>query len=318
MESRPNQKHQSRIMDAIKKKISLHWSAKSKAMGPKRIRWWESPLIRRHYNRMVSGVETESLLDVAKRKAGGWIFSEGVSVGCGNGSKEMELIRGGLVQFFHLFELSEVRVQHGMELARQLGLEDRVVFRSDDCFEAFPDNSVDFVHWNNSLHHMMDVEQAVRWSRGILKKGGMFYMDDFVGPSRFQWSDNSLSLASRIRSVLPERYLISPYHPKENKVMLPRILRRPDPEKLAERDPSEAAQSDLILECVRKYFPEAEITLTGGVVYSLVLEDVLHNLDEEDEHDRSVLNLLMIMDELYTGNPDYESLYATALAIKKD
>jgi hypothetical protein len=123
MESRPNQKHQSRIMDAIKKKISLHWSAKSKAIEPKRIRWWESPLIRRHYNRMVSGVETEGLLDVAKRKAGGWIFSEGVSVGCGNGWKEMELIRGGLVQFFYLFELSEVRIQHGMELARQLGID---------------------------------------------------------------------------------------------------------------------------------------------------------------------------------------------------
>ena len=158
MESRLNQKHQSRIMDAIKKKISLHWSAKSKAIGPKRIRWWESPLIRRHYNRMVSGVETEGLLDVAKRKAGGRVFSEGVSVGCGDGSKEMKLIRGGLVQFFYLFELSEVRIQHGMELARQLGIEDRVAFRSDDCFEAFLNNSVDFVHWNNSLHHMMDVE----------------------------------------------------------------------------------------------------------------------------------------------------------------
>ena len=62
---------------------------------------------------MISGVETEGLLDVAKRKAGGKVFSEGVSVGCGNGWKEMELIRGGLVQFFHLFELSEVRIQHG-------------------------------------------------------------------------------------------------------------------------------------------------------------------------------------------------------------
>lgn len=97
--------------------------------------------------------------------------------------------------------------------------------------------------------------------------------------------------------------------------MLPRIVRRPNPVKLAIRDPSEAAQSDLILECVRKYFPEVEITLTGGVIYFLVLEDVLHNLDEEDEYDRTILDLLMIMDKLCTGNPDYESLYATALAI---
>jgi len=303
--------------DTINKQISLHWSSKAGETGPKRIRWWESPLIRRHYNRTVSGFEDEGLPAVAQRIANGRVFNEGVSVGCGTGWKEMELIQRGLVKYFHLFELSDVRIKQGLELARRLNMEDRVVFRSDDCFKSFNDNSVDFVHWNNSLHHMMDVDRAVHWSHAILREDGMFYLDDFVGPSLFQWSDKSLSLANRIRSVLPDRYLVSPYHPGEKGVLLSRTLTRPNPDKLRKRDPSEAVQSDLIIGCVKKYFPGVKITFTGGVVYSLGLEDVIHNVDEENEYDRVILNLLMMMDELCTGNRDYESLYATAIAIKK-
>ena len=246
--------------DAIKKQISLHWSTKSIETCPKRVRWWESLLIRKHYNRMVSGFEDEGLLEVAQRIANGRVYNEGVSVGCGNGWKEMHLIQRGLVKYFHLFELSDVRIGQGLELARRMNMEDRVIFRSDDCFSSFDDNSVDFVHWNNSLHHMTDVNRAIQWSYAILREGGMFYLDDFVGPSRFQWSEKSLSLVNRIRSVLPDRYLVSPYHPRERRVMLPRILTRPNPDKLKERDPSEAVQSDLIIRYVKKYFPGVKIT----------------------------------------------------------
>jgi len=55
-----------------------------------------------------------------------------------------------------------------------------------DCFNYEFIEEIDFVHWNNALHHMLNFEKAVQWSYQILKVDGVFYMDDFVGPSRFQ------------------------------------------------------------------------------------------------------------------------------------
>lgn len=311
-----NKKIPPKLMDLIKKKISRHWSSKTTASSPGKVRWWQSPHIMSHYNKTVSNNPAESLIDVAKRKAKGRTFEEGVSIGCGTGAKEMNLIKAKLVHFFHLFELSDVRIEEGLKLAKKLGISDRVAFSNGDGFDCFKDESVDFVHWNNSLHHMFDVAQAVQWSQNVLKVGGMFYMDDFIGPTRFQWSDNALGLINRIRAVLPDRYLLSPYHPKEDKILLDKPVTRPNPHVLSMRDPSEAADSGRILESVRKYFPDAEISLTGGVVYSLALEDIIFNYNEEDEYDKTLLDLLMIIDELFVKNFENESLYATALAIK--
>ena len=77
-------------------------------------------------------------------------------------------------------------------------------------------------------------------------------------------------------------------------------------------DPSEAADSERIIQSVKKYFPNAEITLTGGVIYHHALNDILQNFDEEK--DKWVLNLFMIIDDLCTDLG--ETHYATALAIK--
>jgi SAM-dependent methyltransferase len=182
------------------------------------VRWWQSPHIIRHINKKIAGLTIggifSGLTQRAKEMAGHCCpFSRGVSVGCGNGQKEITLIRQGLVSSFELYELSEVRVEQGRKLARKLGVEDRVNFYIGDAFEIVKDiESFDFVHWNNSLHHMLDVEASIKWSYNVLSKEDV-YMDDYVGPSRFQWSDKMLEMVSKVRGVLPENYLVNPRSP---------------------------------------------------------------------------------------------------------
>ncbi|MDY7024461.1 MAG: methyltransferase domain-containing protein, partial [Cyanobacteriota bacterium] len=195
-------------------------------------------------------------------------------------------------------------------LAQKFGLTEEVKFILADAFEQVQQpESFDFVHWNNSLHHMLNVESAVAWSYKILQPGGMFYMDDYVGPNRMQWSDKMIDIASQVRSILPEKYLKNPRNPSQ---LLPTKLQKPDCERMIQTDPSEAADSERILECVLKYFPDAEITLTGGVIYHLALSDILHNFDESK--DRYLLDLLMMIDHLCTELG--ETHYGVALALK--
>lgn len=296
-----------------------HWSQvtrKNQQHNNLRLRWWQSPRIIEKINEKVSGLPlkgfSQGLTYRAKELAGHRCpFKLGISVGCGNGSKEMSLIREGLVSSFELYELSQVRIEQGKKIAQNWGVEPFVKFISGDAFKQNQQTEcVDFVHWNNSLHHMFDVESAISWSYKILKPGGMFYMDDYVGPDRMQWSSKMLEIASKVRQVLPERYLVNPINPSSG--LLPKALQQPNIEKLIQTDPSEAADSERIIECVKKFFPNAEIVLTGGVIYHLALSDILHNFDEST--DELILDLLMVIDDLCTQLG--ETHYATALAIK--
>jgi SAM-dependent methyltransferase len=223
--------------------------------------------------------------------------------------KEMKLLRHGIVRSFDLYELAETRIAAGRELAKKQKLENRVRFIQGDAFDlANEAQSYDMVHWNNSLHHMLNVEHAIEWSWKVLKPGGLFYMDDFVGPDRFQWTPTMLLAATAVRQSLPDRFLINPQTPS---AMLPRVVQNVDPVKLRQSDPSEAADSSRILDCVKRHFPGADIILTGGVIYHLALSDLLANFRDED---LPVLERLLIVDDMCTAMG--ETLYAIALALK--
>jgi len=298
----------------IKQKIDDAWSQNNKY--PPKSKWWQFPLIYQHINQIVCGKPLDGIntgLNLCLKNMG-ITFEHGISVGFGDGTKEFQLMKEGIVKNFTLFELSEERIKIAREKYDLLGLKDNVEFINGDCFSYKFDKKVDFVHWNNSLHHMMDVDQAVKWSYNILINGGVFYMDDYVGVSRFQWSEDELRFGELIRNTLPDIYLKNSNYPD---VLLDKNLSIPDAKMLEESDPSEAADSDQILASVKKYFPDAEIHLTGGIVYHLALSDILSNINEADVKDETILKLLLIIDELATKS-GIKTQYATALAVKKD
>ncbi len=300
------------------KKVASHWSGvtkKSQQAQNLRLRWWQSPTIIKHINQKITGLPldgfSQGITQRAKEMAGTrFPFSRGISVGCGNGQKEITLVCQGLVSSFQLYEVSKVRIDQGRRIATKFGVENKVTFIEGDALEIIREKECfDFIHWNNSLHHMLDVEAAIKWSYEVLEKDGMFYMDDYVGPNRMQWSDKMLEVASKVRSILPEKYLANPKNPSQ---LLQKTLTRNSVERMIQIDPSEAADSERIIDSIKKYFPQAEITFTGGVVYHLALSDILHNFDESK--DKHLLDFLMLIDDLCSELG--ENHYATALAIK--
>jgi SAM-dependent methyltransferase len=305
--------------DRTRQQIAGHWDRRTEQPRPSRTNWWQSRTVRRHINRRVCGEPFEGTgegwVHVLRRRLDGRVLRRGISVGCGFGNKEMRFLRLGLVERFDLYELSESRIAKGSALAAELGLAERVCFHRADALETVTRPDYDLVHWNNSLHHMLDVAKAVQWSRHVLLPDGVFFMDDFVGPSRFQWSDRALAVATGVRSVLPRRLLRNPHAPPTGEEHVDPHVARPNARRIAREDPSEAADSARILPVVRDIFPAAEVQLTGGIVYHLALANILHNFDEDDAGDLALLELLLELDTVCLANPDLESPYAVALSL---
>lgn len=291
------------------KKTSEHWS-KVKPTGL--TRWWNNPTIVDHVNKLICGEDVHGpsagIFRRLQSLAQGKRFEKGISIACGNGAKELQLLKNGIVDHFDLFEISHSRVEQGEKLARELGLQNKVRFHVANVFDQNLDGNFDLVYWDSALHHMLDVHAAVKLSHDILSKGGCFFMHDYVGASRFQWSDFQCKVATQARELLPKRLLRDPSH--EN-AFLPTQISAPNVRDLISMDPSEAADSDNIISSVKNIFPNVDITYTGGAIYHMTLNDVIANFEPEDEP--LLLSLLLLDTALIELG---ESHFAVASAIK--
>ena len=291
-------------------KAGEYWDRKQSEPWVGRTRFWQHPGIIAHINEKVCGEplsgQRAGVMRWMEERLQGETLGKGISVGCGIGGIEMAMLESGLVQEFDVFELSEARIREGRELARKRGLEGRIRFNHADGMTASGHH--DLVFWGDALHHMLDVHRAVEWSSSVLRPGGMFVMDDFIGPSRLQWTDFNLQIGSRLRRILPDRLLADPKDPSKR---LPVELTRMDPAALIAQDPTEAADSERILGAVRAWFPDADVILTGGCIYFPSLDNVLANMTPEDA---PLLDLCLVLDDLCTDLG--HSLYAVAIARK--
>jgi SAM-dependent methyltransferase len=167
------------------------------------------------------------------------------------------------------------------------------------------------VYWNNALHHMPDVSGAVAWSRRVLRSGGVFALDDYVGPNRFQIADAGLAIANEARALLSEAALFAAGAPNRP---LPRAITREWLARQIARDPSEATDAAATLEAVARFFPEATVRPTGGLIYFIGLNGLFGTFDESRDEDRALLGSLLLLDRTLVADRPDRTLYACAVA----
>lgn len=300
------------IENKVDKYWSEHWSECDSKNASARDGWWKSPHIVRHVNKTICGEELEGwnagpmkLLRQALSPDN--TVEEALSVGCGLAHKEMDLLQEGLVQHFTCFDLSEEAIKIAKKHAEEKGLSDRILLLKEDFFASeYANKKYDMVFWDNSLHHMMNAVYAIEKSYDVLNKGGIFFCHDYVGKSRFQFSDMEMAIINGVRIMLPDPLFAG----MERGTVIPKYIPRPKLEYMMMVDPSEAADSESILPGIAKVFPEALVIPTGGLIYFKGLEGILRNIED----DSVLLEYLLSLDDeaIRMGL----TLYAFALAVK--
>lgn len=252
-------------------------------------KWFRYPPILRHHNMRICGEPLPGQADgmnlLLRRALGGRVLDRAISVGAGNGMRELEILRLGLVRHFELWDVSPESCRQARENADSMGFGDRVTIHlSGGAFEERDRPEFDLVHWNMSLHHMPSTEAAVRWSRQVLKPGGYFYALEMAGPNHYQWTDEMMAEANRAIGRVPRHWLKhwAPDPPKVPEYREPRVALIPL-ERMLRRDPTECQDSERIEPSIRAVFPGAEITRIGGVIYYIGLDGCFWCLTEEDE-----------------------------------
>ena len=192
-------------------------------------RWsieYSYPAIAAYRNKIITGSSGTTWIDFLKGQFGR--FERALSLGVGTGWIEEALLRRGLVNTIDLSDLSQSAVEHVSNRLSELDPTVKVNVQVQDAnFIRLEPESYDLIVCHSILHHVINLEHLLYQLNLSLKKTGMLVVDEFIGPSRFQWSNQVCDIVnSTMRSliqgkgfrplVLPERAVMAMSSPFES------------------------------------------------------------------------------------------------------
>jgi SAM-dependent methyltransferase len=166
----------------------------------------------------------------------------------------------------------------------------------------------DMIIVEGALHHFYPMRSTLLKIKELLKPEGLLIANEFVGPSRFQWTPRQLQAANAMLALIPESYKRRWYDDKiKMKITAPGRLRM----KLA--DPSEAAQSALILPLCREMFTSLEEIKKGGTLINLVFYEIGHHFLQADEPAAKILQTCFAVEDMLMQSGEIASDYILAI-----
>jgi SAM-dependent methyltransferase len=145
----------------------------------------------------------------------------------------------------------------------------------------------DIVFFHASLHHVAALERLFRRLTFALKPGGAIYVDEYIGPSRFHWSEADLELGQAVLDMLP------PEAKLRSRLEFP----------IEVNDPSEAVRSDEIPSFLREFFDVIEWRPYGGQVADLVMPCISSEWAASEAGSPFVQRMLDIEDRELSRDP---------------
>jgi SAM-dependent methyltransferase len=250
--------------------------------------WWEIPAVRERWKLMMTGdTDTDYFTYFHRRHIGGDKGLVALALGCGTGHNELELASRGYFESIDAYDLSPARIEHAREAAAAVSHGSIVHYDVGDVFSvALPRRAYDVVMVRQSLHHFSPLERALERIVDALEPDGWFVFDEFVGPSRFQWTEAQLEAVNDLLARIPERYRI-----RWKSGTVKRRVHRPGRLGMMLYDSTEAAESSRILPLVEQMMRVAEIRGYGGNVLQLLFKDIAHNFMGDDDETKGLLRM---------------------------
>ncbi len=269
--------------------------------------WWDIPAVEMRCNRMVSGDEhVRHEKYVAEKYAAGRDGLHALSLGCGTGGREIRWAKTGIFKSIDAYDLSEQRIHAAVRSVADTPEAAIIRYRAADIFTLdLPRMSYDLVLFEHSLHHFSPLETLLLRMKDVLKPGGILVANEFIGPSRFQWTDRQLAAVNALLRVFPAEHttLFESRFPKRGAVR---------PSKLAMwlSDPSEARESSDILPLLRKHFELNEVKGYGGTILHLLFAGIAHHFITPDAKAEKLLRFSFDMEDLLLDLHEIEHDFA--------
>jgi ubiquinone/menaquinone biosynthesis C-methylase UbiE len=262
--------------------------------------WWAIPLVHKRWNQLITGnSELEYPRYVVEKYLKDTNNLKLLSPGCGTGNKELKFAVLNNFISIEAFDLSPKRIAFANKTASQMSIKNINYFVCDVHSFEFEKEKYDVVVFDSFLHHIKNLDEILLKIYNTLKDDGILIINEYAGPSRFQWTKEQLRISNEALSGLPSSYRKRLANNKiKSKIYRPGLLR------MILSDPSEAANSENILSKVKTYFKPLEEKPYGGNILHLILKDISQNFIELSDESIRLLNQLFEIEDkfLAAGN----------------
>ena len=242
--------------------------------------WLDHPSIRAHY-------EERARIDEKSWKA--WLTTwfggpakRSMELGCGSGTLSVDLYREAAVDEIEGADASAERVAEAEERRIRQAAPGR--FRVEDVNRiVLTPGRYDLVCSAHSFHHFLELEHVMTQVLDALSPNGLFVLEEFVGPTQFQWTDVQIEATRELLAGIPERYrmlrwgAVKPYEG------------RPTVAEVVADSPFESIRSSEIVPLFERYFDVVHRKDLGGTVQHLLYNGIIHNFPPGDTEAEAIL-----------------------------
>ncbi|MCC5846731.1 MAG: class I SAM-dependent methyltransferase [Verrucomicrobia bacterium] len=299
--------------------VAAFWSEQneSNAFSPD-VYWLANPILQRRYQQQATG---GSSYPHWLNYCVGEILGENapvermLSIGCGTGELERHLARKKAFRRMDGVDIAPRSVETARKLAADEQWESIEYFCRDIEKSGFPGDAYDAIFYNMSLHHMFDVDAAVRRSAQALKPEGLLFLNEYIGPNRFDFSEREREALRAAFQLIPGKYRRS-LEPK-NKGKLLKEVSIPDPVTVSREDPSESVQSAEIVSAVERHFEVLAFHPIGGTLSQFLFHNIAGHFHEGDSESMRVLEMLIQIEDTLMRTKDIPPHFAFIAAKPK-
>ena len=278
-------------------RVLAHWSAAGPSAG--QVRWDEIPAIRRRWHTF--GGDTSFAEHVTRRWLSGRSGLRALSLGCGSGGQEIGWAGLGVFAQITGVDISPEQTRH----AKEARLDDVLSFHVADARQALrgAEDQYDVVLALDSLHHFGHLGETVRLIARALGPGGLLILDEYVGPSRFQWASARRRAANALLAALPEARRIQHDGRVKRRVVRPSRPRcgwmtRPRP-----------WESSGLTPALHRHFAILEEHPRGSILH-LALHGIAHNFLADDPGTAQVLRQCLAAEDQALSRLGHDFTYA--------
>ena len=277
--------------------------------------WWMIPEMSQRFNKLMTGDENTNYYSyVAKKYLSQKEGLAGLSLGCGSGHRELKWAALSDFETIEAYDLSANRIKHAQAQAKEKGFGDVLDYRVGDIHTlGLKENHYDVVFIEQSLHHFSPLDEVVENVKKWLKPGGIFVVNEYVGPTRFQWTKRQIELVNHVRGLLPEKYRRHIIDGSPNKKVI-----TPSRFSMILKDPSEAIESDGIMSTLKDKFDIAEYNPYYGDVLHLLFDGIAQNFIPMDSEARKYYDMCLRIEDTLIESGELESDYALVICRKHD
>ena len=249
------------------------WNDEQRARDLAHASWMANTAVLMHLNERATGDPARDWLSSWAHR---WFAGNDLRVlvlGCGEGWLERAVAQWPFVAHIDAVDFAEHAVARAREAARDIPkIHYGVVDLNRDELSR---DAYDVIVAHSVLHHVANLEHAYAQIESALRAEGTLIVNEYVGPNRFQYSDDVLSIMNTLLACLG-------YPPKS----------RPTVDEMIANDPTEAVRSEELLAFTERTFEVLERKNIGGTILQHLLYETIRDFRFEVPRERSILEIL--------------------------